>query len=80
MSEPMSTEELLILGRARRLAKSGEARAMRERAGLRQGLVAQSIGMHQSRLNHWEAGRRMPHGPAGVRYGRLLDALAEDTK
>ncbi len=80
MNEPMSTEELLILSRARRMAKTGEARAVRLAACVTQTAVAESIGVSQSLFNHWEAGRRNPTGRAGIRYGRLLMAFEEKAR
>jgi len=76
----MALEDMLTLGRARRLARDGRARKLRERAGLKQVWVARAVGASQSLMNHWEAGRKNPAGDAGIRYGRLLDALLTDAR
>jgi DNA-binding transcriptional regulator YiaG len=63
------------LARVRRMASTGEARRIRERAGLRRSEVATDLGITPNRLTTWELGLRSPSGEAAVRWGRLLEAL-----
>lgn len=59
----------------RRLVTTGEARRIREAAHIRAAEIARDIGTSQSAVARWEAGERMPTGPAAVRYLRILQNL-----
>jgi transcriptional regulator with XRE-family HTH domain len=60
----------------RRLATSGEAKAIREEAGLSIREVADAIDVSPSGLFRWENGKRTPRGEAAVRYAKFLERLA----
>ena len=69
----------VALARVRRLLTSGEARAIRLRAGLSYSEVAAPIGVRRSCISNWESGYRKPSGDAAVQYLRVLDRLSLDT-
>jgi len=71
--------DLHRLQAARRAGASGSARRIRQAAGLSQAEVAAVLGVAQTTVASWETGRRVPRGPAAVRYGRLLEELARDS-
>lgn len=73
VSDP--TSALVDLVRARHLCRTGEARALRQRAGLSQGEMATAIGVATPTVQRWEVNDRSPHGEAGSAYGRLLAEL-----
>lgn len=72
----MTSHELVLLTRARRLARSGEAQALRLAAGLSLREVADAVGISHSNLWRWEAGQRAPRGAAAIAWAQLLDQLA----
>lgn len=60
------------------MIKSGEARMIREKAGLPTSVVARTAGTHQSTIWRWERGYRAPTaGPAAFGYLNLLRRLAK---
>ena len=71
------TTALVDLVRARRMGRTGEARALRQRAGLSQGEIAATVGVSTPTVQRWELGERSPHGEPGSAYGRLLAQLQE---
>lgn len=54
------------------LLASGEARRIRETAGLPGSVAARSAGIDQSTLWRWESGERRPTGEPARRYLDLL--------
>ena len=76
----MKTADALRLARVRKLAVSGEARAIRERARLSTPEVARAVGTTHATIVRWELGKRRPTGPAALRYCQLLDALEKAAK
>jgi transcriptional regulator with XRE-family HTH domain len=72
-------EDLADLARLSRLANSGQARAIRERAGVEASDLARSIGVDTSSLWRWESGARGRHTPrnaeVALRWLQALDAL-----
>lgn len=72
----MTARELLLLARVRRLAKVGEAKLLREQAGLSLHEIASAVDVSVTCIWRWENGRRSPQGDAALRYGALLDQLA----
>ena len=76
-----SVDALLDRVRQRRLVKglleSGEARHLREGAGLTQGQVAELVGVQASAVARWESGERFPQGKRLAGYGELLTRLRE---
>jgi transcriptional regulator with XRE-family HTH domain len=67
-----AAQEVLAVARLRADLKSGRARAIREEANLTQPEVARGVGVSQSAIAQWEAGRRVPRGDAAVRYAQFL--------
>jgi transcriptional regulator with XRE-family HTH domain len=61
----------------RQLLASGEARRIRELAGLRLSDVAADIGVTGSAVYRWERGERVPQGRAAADYAVLLLAMRE---
>jgi transcriptional regulator with XRE-family HTH domain len=71
----MNAEQTIRLAEIRRLAASGEAKAIREHADLSLREVANAVRMSPSGLYRWENGERTPHGHAAVRYAEFLEQL-----
>jgi transcriptional regulator with XRE-family HTH domain len=71
----MNRTELLMIARARRLSRSGEAKTLRLAAGLSIREVAGSIGSSPSAVWRWENGQRTPRGAPAAAWGELLQAL-----
>lgn len=67
------TVERLV--KARALVTSGEARRIREAAGLSLVNVASAVGADPSAIGRWERGERIPRGPAALKYAQLLARL-----
>ena len=72
----MNSKQTLKLVQARRLAASGEGKAVRERAGLSLREVAAPMGLSVSALFRWENGERIPHGERAVAWVEFLEQLA----
>jgi DNA-binding transcriptional regulator YiaG len=73
--DSMDIAELDELSRLRSFLQTGEARRIRERAGLSLGEVARGLGVSPSTLHRWEGGKRSPRGEAALRYWQLLRRL-----
>jgi transcriptional regulator with XRE-family HTH domain len=71
----MDAEQTIRLAEVRRLAASGEAKAIREHAGLSIREVAGAIDVSPSGIFRWENGERIPRGDAAVRYAKFLRQL-----
>lgn len=67
--------ELEILIRGRELAASGEARRLREKAGLSLSEVGAACGATPSAVSRWETGKRRPQGPHARRYAEVVCGL-----
>jgi DNA-binding transcriptional regulator YiaG len=74
---PANESQLIDLASVRHMAKSGRAREIRERAGLSLHDVARVVGVAPATLQRWEVGARRPYSAAALRYGALLNQLAE---
>jgi DNA-binding transcriptional regulator YiaG len=72
-----TSRQVLDLARARRLARTGDARRIRQGAGLSLADVAGVVGVDVSTLSRWETGDRRPMGRPAVAYARLLEKLSE---
>jgi DNA-binding transcriptional regulator YiaG len=66
-------DELLDL---RRLLETGEARQLRERAGISAVALARQLDVSPSAVTRWEQGIRFPVGANARRYARMLSRLA----
>lgn len=69
-------DDLKELSSARRWAKTGVARIVRERAELTQAEIAEACGVDQSTVALWEKGERTPGGEPAKTYARALVGLA----
>lgn len=68
------------LARLRSDVLSGRAREIRELAHLSQGELARAIKVSPTAISLWEAGRRLPHGAAALRYAEFLAGLDDLTQ
>jgi transcriptional regulator with XRE-family HTH domain len=73
----MAVTDLVRLADVRAIAESGTARSLRLAAGLSLAEVAEHVGVSPVTVYRWEVGDRRPRGEAALRYGRLLEALAD---
>lgn len=72
----MTNEGLLSLVAARRYARTGTGKAIRERAGLSMSAVGRAAGVSGQTIKNWEAGINRPTGVSGALWAQCLDALA----
>jgi DNA-binding transcriptional regulator YiaG len=72
----VNAKQTLKLVEARRLAASGEGKAVREGAGLSLHEVAAAISLSVSGLFRWENGERIPRGERAVAWAEFLEQLA----
>lgn len=68
----MTTEELASI---RRLARSGLARDIRQKAGISLVELATEIGASPAALSRWERGQRSPRPDVAARYAAALKKL-----
>lgn len=74
----MATASALATAKVRRLAKSGQARRIREHAEVSLTHAASEVGVAKSTLCRWELGERIPRAtPAVERWLALLVLLAD---
>ena len=73
----LTVEELLLLAEVRHLTSSGQARRIRECAGISQAELGAAIGVTVPAVSKWETGDRSPTGAGAIRYARLLRAITE---
>lgn len=69
--------DVLKIVRARDTATSGEARRIREAAGLSLNELARAVGTSGTVVASWENGTHRPTGLLAAAYVDLLDELAE---
>lgn len=72
----MATSDLEKLARVRRLIAEGEARRLREQAGVTLSEVAGASRVDTATVWRWENGQRRPRGDIALRYLKVLDRLA----
>lgn len=70
---PATTAPSLAL--VRRLLASGEARRVREAAGLSRADIARDLGVDESTVQRWEVGVRSPRAEVALRYAAVLGDL-----
>jgi DNA-binding transcriptional regulator YiaG len=73
----MTTRQALQLTEARRLLRSGEARAIRQAAGLSLEEVARVCGVTPGAVSRWETSNRRPTGDAAVQFASLLAKIRD---
>jgi hypothetical protein len=72
----MEVAEAVVISRARRLARSGEGRRIREEAGLTVREMSSAVGVVPATISRWERGLGRPvRGSAVRRWVRVLDRL-----
>jgi len=71
-----ATDDARRIAYARRLARTGAARAMREDAGLSLRELARGLDMATSTVHRWEMGANRPRGNAALRWLAMLEELA----
>lgn len=71
----MTTRELLLVAKARRLSQSGEGAEARANAGLSLSEVADAIGLSPSALSRWEHAERTPRGTRAAAWAELISEL-----
>lgn len=69
------TETTVVLARLREMCRSGEAKAIRERADVSLSEVSTEAGTSPQCVSRWENGTRKPTGEAALRYAALLGRL-----
>lgn len=69
----MAEDERIAL--VRRMARTGEARAIRRAADLPTRTIAVLVGVSRQTVVRWEAGTRAPSGPRALAYMELLDRV-----
>lgn len=66
------------LARANRLARTGEARAIRERSGVSLRTLAEALGTNPGELSRWERGLARPRPSSALRWlGEIENLRAE---
>jgi transcriptional regulator with XRE-family HTH domain len=60
----------------RRLARNGNARVIREGAGLSASEIARELGVSPAAVSRWERGERSPRGKAAEEWAALLRRLS----
>ncbi len=74
----MNTDvNVLDLARARDLARSGTARAIRTSAGLSLREIAEAVGISTPTAYRWETGQRMPQGEPGIAWAQLMKQILQ---
>jgi transcriptional regulator with XRE-family HTH domain len=63
------------LARMRRMQQTGEAKRLRERAGVSLRTMAGAVGVRASTLTRWEAGQVRPREPTALAWLAVLDQL-----
>lgn len=64
--------ELLVVVQTRELLRTGQARRIREAAGLSTRDAAGAVGVNAKALHKWEIGKTRPQNATAVLYGRFL--------
>jgi len=66
------------LARMRRMQQTGEARRLREQAGVSLRTMARAVGVRPSTLIRWEAGRMQPREPTALAWLAALDVIRSE--
>lgn len=72
----MTNRDLERLRIARAACRTGQARQLRQGAGLSQSEIAAAVGVAQPTVAMWETGQRVPRGTPALRYAAILERLA----
>lgn len=73
----VTTSREVLLAHAAHLASSGQARRLREAAGVSVGAVAAASGTNGLTVLRWESGEEAPTGAAGADWARVVEGLRE---
>jgi DNA-binding XRE family transcriptional regulator len=71
-------ERVRNLARIRRMQQTGEAKRLRERAGVSLRTMAKAVGVRASTLIRWEANRVRPREPTALAWLAVLDQLRSE--
>jgi len=73
----MNEMDLKMIVTMRAMAASGDARRLRQNAGVRGSEVARFLGVGASTFHRWESGERVPSSADTLRWARVLQSLQE---
>jgi DNA-binding transcriptional regulator YiaG len=73
----MQMSEIMLLVEAHKKARSGDAKKIRQKAGLTMAQVAAVIGVGESTVSRWEGGSRKPRGEHALKWAALLNELEQ---
>lgn len=76
----MQMSEIMLLVEAHKRARSGEAKKIRQQAGLTMAQVAVVVGVDVSSVSKWESGSRKPRGEHAVKWAALLNELEQNVE
>ncbi|MEU7978320.1 helix-turn-helix transcriptional regulator [Micromonospora sp. NPDC049081] len=71
----MQMSEIMLLVEAHKKARSGDAKRIRQQAGLTMSQVAAVVGVGESTVSRWEGGSRKPRGEHALKWAALLNEL-----
>lgn len=69
------TDEVRAAKRIQRLVRTGRLAELREELGLSQSDVARALGVNQSSVSRWEAGRARPRAAHALALAELLELV-----
>lgn len=72
-----SAQSLVAVARLRARLRTGEARAIREAAGVSYIEAARAARVSAESVRRWELGEVTPRGAAAERYAAVLEELAD---
>lgn len=75
----MQMSEIMLLVEAHKKARSGDAKKIRQQAGLTMAQVAAVVGVGESTVSRWEGGSRKPRGEHALKWAALLNELEQST-
>lgn len=73
------TSDATRIVRLRRMIADGDARTIREEAGLSLREAAEALDVHHSTVGYWETGDRTPKKRHALAYLALLEQLVDET-
>jgi transcriptional regulator with XRE-family HTH domain len=74
---PSQLDGLTLLADARKAARSGRGRRLRQEAGFSQAEIGAFCGVTATAISLWENDKRTPRGEAARRYAHVIQALEE---
>jgi DNA-binding XRE family transcriptional regulator len=75
--EELNDGQVLVrLTAARRIARDGTGRMVRETIGASQAEIGRAVGVSKATISKWERGQREPTGEHAIRYWTIITTLA----